>query len=128
MRLTIEDAACEDGSTRRRSAAGAGCTALCVGMLLGGCADSYVGARTLSVQGKFESKTCPELAAQHKTLSTQIDDLRQLTRKAEEGTGGSFVGAAVYGPTLAQARAERRLVEEALVEKRCPEEPAKPGG
>lgn len=100
---------------------------ICALALLGGCApDSYVGARAFSVQGKYESKTCVELAAQHKTLSKQIDDLTQLTGKAEQGTGGSFIGAAVYGPTLSQARADRRIVDEALAEKRCAEETAKP--
>jgi hypothetical protein len=125
MRPTRQGETPARGQTARLGAARSA-QALCVAALLSGCADSYVGARAFSVQGKFESKTCPELAAQHKAQSKQIDDLVQLTQKAEQGTGGSVIGAAVYGPTLAQARAERRLTEEALAEKRCAEEPAKP--
>jgi hypothetical protein len=42
-----------------------------------------------------------------------------LTRKAEQEAGGTFIGAAVYGPTLVQARGERRILDEAIEEKKC---------
>jgi hypothetical protein len=88
--------------------------------LVAGCGmESYIGARAVSVQGKHGAKTCEHLLAEHKGMSKQIDDLTQLVEKAQEGTGGTLIGAAVYGPTLAQARGERRLLDEVIEEKRC---------
>ena len=94
--------------------------ALLCALLGTGCStESYIGARAVSVQGKHGHKTCDQLLGEHKATSNQIDDLRRLTEKAQEGTGGTMIGAAVYGPTLAQARGERRILDEAIEEKRC---------
>jgi hypothetical protein len=100
--------------------------ALVLTTLFAGCStESYIGARAISVQGKHAHRSCAQLLAEHKGTSKQIDDLGQLIGKAQEGAGGTLIGAAVYGPTLAQARAERRILEEAIEEKRC-QETAKP--
>lgn len=88
--------------------------------LLGGCADSYVGARAFAVHGKHESKTCEELATLHQTASRQIAQLEALQTRAEQSSGGFLIGTAVYGPTVSEARANRRIVEEAQAEKNCP--------
>ena len=93
----------------------------CAALVAGCSTESYVGARAVTVQGKHGHKTCEQLLAEHKGASKQIDDLTQLIQKAQEGTGGTVIGAAVYGPTLAQARGERRILDEAIEEKRCRE-------
>ena len=92
--------------------------ALCCAMLTGGC-ESYVGARAITVHGKHGHKTCTQLLAEHKTTSARIDELSGLISKAEQEAAGTIIGAAVYGPTLAQARGERRILDEAIEEKRC---------
>jgi hypothetical protein len=92
--------------------------ALCSALLVGGC-ESYLGARTVTVHGKHGHKTCTQLLAEHKATSTRIDELSGLISKAEQEAAGTIIGAAVYGPTLAQARGERRILDEAIEEKRC---------
>ena len=82
--------------------------ALCGALLAGGC-KSFVGARATTVQGKHGHKTCVQLLAQHKSTSARIDELEGLIRKAEQEAAGPFIGAAVYGTTLVQARGERRF-------------------
>ena len=93
----------------------------CAALLAGCGTESYLGARAVTVQAKHGHKTCEQLLAEHKGATKQIDDLTQLIGKAQEGTGGTVIGAAVYGPTLAQARGERRILDEAIEEKRCRE-------
>jgi hypothetical protein len=92
--------------------------ALCCALLLGGC-ESYVGARATTVHGKHGHKTCAQLLAEHKSISDRISELNGLISKAEQEAAGAFIGAAVYGPTLGRARAERRILDEAIEEKRC---------
>ena len=94
------------------------CVALCCALLLGGC-ESYVGARTTTVHGKHGHKTCAQLLAEHKSTSSRIDELTALIAKAEQEAAGRLIGPAVYGPTLAQAHGERRILDEAIEEKRC---------
>lgn len=94
------------------------CVALCCALLLGGC-ESYVGARTTTVHGKHGHKTCAQLLAEHKSTSSRIDELTALIAKAEQEAAGRLIGPAVYGPPLAQARGERRILDEAIEEKRC---------
>lgn len=92
-----------------------------------GCAsESYLGARTVVVQGKFDHMTCVELAATHKTHSTRIEELTRFIDKAATEPGGGVIGTAVHGPTLAEARGNRRIVEETQAEKKCEREAAKP--
>jgi hypothetical protein len=102
-----------DNATALRAGA-----SLCCGLLLGGC-ESYVGARATTVQGKHGHKTCVQLLAEHKATSTRIDELNALIAKAEREAAGTVIGAAVYGPTLVQARGERRILDEAIEEKKC---------
>jgi hypothetical protein len=95
-----------------------GGVAICCALLVGGC-ESYVGARVTTIQGKHGHKTCTQLLAEHKSTSNRIDELEGLTRKAEQEAAGTVIAAAVYGPTLAQARGERRILDEAIEEKKC---------
>jgi hypothetical protein len=99
------------------------CAPLLIAALLSGCADSYLGARTVVVPGKFNHYSCEQLAASHKTFSAKVQDLERLQRKAEGDTAGFIVSGMTYGPTLAQARADRRIVEETQAEKSCEENP-----
>jgi hypothetical protein len=92
--------------------------ALCGALLAGGC-ESYVGARATTVQGKHGHKTCTQLLAEHKATSARIDELEGLIRKAEQEAVGTVIGAAVYGTTLVQARGERRILDEAIEDKKC---------
>jgi hypothetical protein len=82
--------------------------------------DSPYGARAFVVQGKFDWKTCEELTVMRTNLSDRINTLSELHRKAEREAGGSVIGSLAYGPTLAEARADRRIVDEAIGEKSCP--------
>lgn len=99
------------------------CALLLIAPFLPGCADSYVGARAVVVQGKYDPNTCAQLVETHKALSTKIAQLEQLQKKAESASVGLLVSGMAYGPTVAQARADRRLVEEAQAEKKCDEKP-----
>jgi hypothetical protein len=98
--------------------------ALClIAPALIGCADSYLGARAVVVQGKYDPNTCEQLAAFHKALSTKIEHFERLQKKADSDPAGFLVGGMAYGPTVAQARGDRRLVEETQAEKNCQEKP-----
>jgi len=110
-------------SPRRACAATtlSGGTLLLLATLLSGCADTYVGARAYIVQGKFDYMDCKQLAAQHKTASTRIEELERLQSRAEREAGGLVVSSIAYGPTITDARAERRIVEETQAEKKCGE-------
>jgi hypothetical protein len=91
---------------------------LCCALLVGGC-ESYVGARATTVHGKHGHKTCAQVLAEHKAVSARIDELNGLISKAQQEAAGLFIGPAVYGTTLAQARGERRILDEAIEERRC---------
>jgi hypothetical protein len=88
--------------------------------LLGGCADSYVGARTIAVYGKYDTNSCDELAGLHTKMAKRVADLEALQTRAEQSSGGFVIGTAVYGPTVSEARANRRMIEETQAEKNCP--------
>ncbi len=83
--------------------------------------DSYVVSRATTVQGKHSWKNCDQLKGEYASHSKTIDDTTKLMRKAEQDAGGTIIGAAVYGPTLAQAQGERRVVAETMAEKQCPQ-------
>lgn len=96
-------------------------------MLAAGCApDSYIGARTTTVQNRYYFSSCPELLSAKKANAKEIETLTKQMEKAEQGAGGSVIGAAVYGPTLMQARGVSRILEETLAEKQCKDEAPKP--
>lgn len=101
-------------------AAPARLVALACAAALGGCVDSYVGSRAFVVQGKHDSKTCEELATLHKKTAKRVAELDELQARAERSAGGSVIGAAVYGPTASEARAELRMVREAQAGNKCP--------
>jgi hypothetical protein len=87
--------------------------------LTGCAADSYWGARTITVQNKFDYMNCEQLQNGINSTQKQINELIALQDKAAQGGGGSVIGAAVYGPTLAQARGNLRIYRETREAKRC---------
>lgn len=90
-------------------------------MPLAGCAaDTYVGARTTVVQNKFDHLTCEQIAGGIKSTQKQIDDLERLRTKASQETAGNIIGAAVYGPTIVEARGNLRIYRETRADKKCP--------
>jgi hypothetical protein len=92
-------------------------------MPLAGCAtDTYVGARTTVVQNKFDHMGCDQIIASIGFTQKQIDDLERLRAKASQETAGNVIGAAVYGPTIAEAKANLRIYQETRADKKCPEE------
>jgi hypothetical protein len=93
--------------------------------LLPGCADSSTGALAYSVQNKFFYMDCAQLSAQRKAYQSQIDNYEGLERRAGRDGGGGIIGTMAYGSPLAQARADRRLIETTLTDKKCaPDAPA----
>jgi hypothetical protein len=90
-------------------------------MPLAGCAyDTYVGARTTVVQNKFDHLTCEQVDAGIKGTQKRIDDLERLRTKAAQEAAGNFIGTAVYGPTIAEARGNLRIYRETHADKKCP--------
>jgi hypothetical protein len=109
----------------RRDAGAQLVAAVLLAALLPGCADSSTGALAYSVQNKFFYMDCTQLSAQHKTYQTQIDKYESLERRAAREGGGGIIGNMAYGSPLAQARAERRLIEATQGDKKCePDAPA----
>jgi hypothetical protein len=98
----------------------AGVAVLAAALLAGCAAETTYGARAFAVQGKFDWKSCEELAAMRKSTSAQIESSLELQRRAERESFGTVIGAAAYGPALAQARADRKIIDEAIAEKQCP--------
>jgi hypothetical protein len=120
MKVPQRSLAMERGPTGVARPAAAVGLALLAASLAGCAAETTYGARALSVQGKFDWKTCEELTVMRTNLSDRINTLSELQRRAEREAGGSVIGSLAYGPTLAEARADRRIVDEAIGEKNCP--------
>jgi hypothetical protein len=93
--------------------------ALAAAAVSGCTADSAITARALVVPGKFDALTCPEIAAQIEQRTKRITELTRLMETASRETVGYLTNGAVHAPVLAEARAERRILEETQVEKNC---------
>jgi hypothetical protein len=98
-----------------------------LGVLLSACA-SDLGALSYGVvvQNKYYPDNCTQILAKLKFTEMRIAQLEGLSRKARQDTGGGVVAAAVYGPDLAAANGDLRLLRQAKIEKKC-EEPPSPG-
>ncbi|HEX2216361.1 MAG TPA: hypothetical protein VHG27_06670 [Xanthobacteraceae bacterium] len=81
--------------------------------------DSYLGARTVVVQNRFDHLTCEQIDAGMKSTQTRIDELNGLIVQARREAGGNVIGAAVYGPTLAEAQGNMRIYRETFAKKNC---------
>ena len=94
--------------------------AVAAGAVAGCSGDSYLGARTVVVQGKFDHLTCEQIDGQAKATQTRIDQLSGLINKAGQESSGTVLGPVVYGPTLVEAQGNLRIYRETQRAKNCP--------
>lgn len=106
---------------RRRtgsSAIGLGLACALAVVSLGGCGASSV-ATWIDDPGKYSAYHCKELAGKQKELAKRAQDLRDLMAKADDGSGGSVVGALSYRTNYEVVVGDQKLVEHEAVEKKC---------
>ena len=86
---------------------------------LAGCAGA-VDTQGLFVQpGKFRFLPCKDLNLRMATAAKRERELNSLVERANEGPGGSVISRLIYGPELAQARADQREIQQTINEKNC---------
>jgi len=95
---------------------------LLLALFQAGCAaDLGVASYGIVVQNKFASNDCTQLINKTKETEARRDKLEALSRKAEQDTGGGLIAVTVYGPDLAAANADLRLLQKARIDKKCDE-------
>lgn len=105
----------------------ASAVALLLALWAGGCASvSDPLAPVMVLPGKFDGLSCADLASRIAEANVRVKKFEDLTAKAEQEAGGAVVAAAVYGPDLTRARADRRYATDAARRNNCDE--PKPGG
>jgi hypothetical protein len=73
----------------------------------------------LADPGQYSVYHCNEIAAQSKVLADREKELRNLMDKADQGGGGSVIGAVAYGPQYDTVRADEKILQRTAVEKNC---------
>jgi hypothetical protein len=92
---------------------------------LGGCATSP-SVDPFVAPAKFQYLRCEDIAKRLVATQKREQELRSLMDRAESGAGGSTVNMLVYQPELQTVQSELRQLNDAAVEKHCPEEARKP--
>lgn len=94
-----------------------------------GCAaDLGAAGYGIVVQNKFDPDDCAKLISKTKETEARRGSLEALSRKARQDAGGGLIAATVYGPDLAAANADLRLLQKARVDKKCDQASAGPAG
>jgi hypothetical protein len=103
-------------------------TAALLAVSLGGCGTSFnVVGDPFVAPAKFQFLRCEDIAKRLVATQAREQELRVLMDRASAGTGGSTVNLLVYQPDYQTVQSELRQLQEAAVEKRCPEEKNKAG-
>jgi hypothetical protein len=101
---------------------------------LGGCAgvgDSFASVAFVD-PAKYDLYDCKRLETERPALVAQAEAKQALIDKAKTGTGGAFIGEAVYRNDYIALRAQKKLADEVWVRNGCdavtlpPEKPATP--
>jgi hypothetical protein len=102
---------------------------LLLALSLAGCAaDLGAACYGIVVQNKFAPDDCAQLTSKTKATEERRDKLEALSRKARQDVGGGLVASTVYGPDLAVANADLRLLQKARIDKKCDQAGAAPAG
>lgn len=77
----------------------------------------------IAVQNKFAANSCAQILAKTSATEARVKQLEGLSARARQDTGGGLVATTVYGPDLAVANADLRLLRRARIEKKCADAP-----
>jgi hypothetical protein len=69
--------------------------------------------------GQYQFYTCEQMEAERKSLITRQQDLKALTDKAEQGTGGSVVGLLAYRSDAVNVSEQLQVLRATAVGKNC---------
>jgi hypothetical protein len=89
------------------------------GGFLSACAVSNNPITVFADPGKYDYNTCEQIAGQKKHWTGREQELRQLTAKAEQSTGGAVVGVLAYKADHVAAQEELKVLEGAARAKNC---------
>jgi len=99
--------------------------AACFAVLVSSCAESNLLSPYVT-PGKFDFLDCPSITSRFKEASTREQELAELMRRSNEGTGGFIANAIRYQDEINIARANMRELRKAADAKQCTiEAPAK---
>src|SRR5689334_12943606 len=69
--------------------------------------------------GKYEFFDCRQLATEREIKARREQELKLLTDKAEQGTGGAFVNAIAYKTEYVEVQEELKLIAKTERVKKC---------
>jgi hypothetical protein len=107
-------------SARQRRFAGASRAAvlLLASVMLAGCGSDGIGALMVD-PARYDGYHCNELAAQWKGLVAREQKLRNLIDKADEGGGGTVIGAFAYRGDYQTVLEQEKVLQRAAVAQKC---------
>ena len=104
----------------------AGAVLFASGAVLSGCANMSDGLTSAFADpAKYELYNCKQLETERKALATKMADLQGLMNKAQSGVAGPVVAEVAYRNDYIALRGQARNAEQAWVENKCHETPAK---
>ena len=69
--------------------------------------------------GKYQYNSCLQMQRSDENYVKRIKELEELMARAAQGSGGHFIGQAVYRTEYQQVLGERQVIGAAMAEKRC---------
>jgi hypothetical protein len=106
----------------RKTCATLTCTTLtwvATAIVLAGCTGGDGIGTILVDPGRYSAYHCNDMVARWTYLNMREKQLGDLMLRANEGTGGTVIGAMAYRPEYEQILTEKRMLRRAAVEKKC---------
>ena len=69
--------------------------------------------------GKYEFYSCEQIAANRKRVEDQVEKLKLLMDKAEQGVGGAVVSVIAYRVEYTAAQDELKVIDATARDKKC---------
>jgi hypothetical protein len=92
--------------------------AICLAVLISGCAENEL-LSPYATPGKFDFLDCPSIIGRLKESADREQQLAELMRRTNEGTGGFIVNAITYQDQINTVRANIRELRKAAEAKQC---------
>jgi len=86
--------------------------------MLAGCGSDGIGALMVD-PARYEGYQCKDLAAQWKALVAREQQLRNLIDKADEGGGGTVIGALSYRGDYQTVLEQEKVLQRTAAAKKC---------
>jgi hypothetical protein len=95
------------------------------GAMLAACSSSSdSGFSFFADPGKYDFYPCDQIAAQLKSWSTRMQELKSLMERADQSTGGAAIGFVAYKADYVAANEEVEMLQSTARSKNCAQDPA----